>query len=69
MNKRDPDEGKLHKSIKILYVWHQRICAMYDDITKNFDKSADILERITNHYFQHVLNIPERSPFHVIKPP
>jgi len=31
---------------------------MYDYITKAFDKSADILSKITKDYFLLVLNIP-----------
>lgn len=66
MNKREPDDAKLHKCIKVLEKWHGKIRKMYQSITSSFEKSTEILESITNDYYLSVLNISEKSQFHVI---
>jgi hypothetical protein len=66
MGKRDPDGEKLKRLVHLLERWHSKIRKMYQDIVGGFEKSVDILEVLTKDYFEGVLNMSAKSPFHVI---
>lgn len=69
MNKRQPDDQKLKNCVQLLEQWYWRIRTNYININSEFENSAEILQDITNDYFEAVLNIPSKSPFHVIEVP
>jgi hypothetical protein len=69
LTKRDPHESTLLQYLGQLSKWNSRIRKVYGSITKRYPASADVMDPITNDYFDMVLNVKEKEDSHVIALP